>query len=203
MSRKDVVREDVEMVHREDERLRADADAALDAAGPERHYQALGRWKGPLAYRAVQEAARSFWRHCGDAGARWLVRRLRDEHDVEAMHAAASTLAALGAACLGPILDELGRGGSADRAQVLLWALVSRAESDPALRLDGPRAELVLSNYLHHDEPDLRESAAEAMRLLGPERAARRLSRRLRDEPSAEVRRTIEAELVRCRAGRP
>jgi hypothetical protein len=168
----------------------------------EAHYQALGRFKGPLAAKDVQRAARGFWRGSGVAGARWLVRRLRDEFQVEVMHAAASALASIGEASLDPIFEVLSESPPVDQAQVLLWALVSLAESEPSVHSEGAQPEIVLVEFLQHDEPDLRESAARAMRLLRQDRALRWLSHRLRDESDAEVRRTIEDELAWHRMGR-
>ena len=117
------------------------------------------------------------------------------------MHAAASALASMGEACLGPIVAELSKSPPVDQAQVLLWALVSLTESNPSLRREDDRTELVLADFLQHDEPDLRESAAKAMRLLRPERAVRWLTHRLRDESDAGVRRSIEGELMHLEVG--
>jgi hypothetical protein len=198
---------------------RAEFDAALSegARGPraetvpparpfasaeaESHYQALGRFKGPLAAKDVQRAAREFWRGSGVAGARWLVGRLRDEFQVEVMHAAASALASIEEASLGPIFEALSESPPVDQAQVLLWALVSLAQSKPSIHAEGAQPEIVLVEFLQHDEPDLRESAARALRLLRRDRALRWLSHRLRDESDAEVRRTIEDELAWHRTG--
>ena len=165
-------------------------------ANAERFYQYLGAWKGPLATPESQQEALAFWRSSGEEGVRWLVERLRNEHHVDAMHGAASLLSDLGAVIVDPIFQELGKAPSGDQAQVLLWALVSLAESEPSIRSEGARPELVLAEFLQHNEPDLRESAAGAMRLLRHERALRWLSQRLRDETNAEVRQTIEDELA-------
>ena len=63
-------------------------------------------------------------------------------------------------------------------------------------------AELILADLLQHDDPDIREAAACAMRLLRPERAAHWLTRRGRVEPDAAVRAAIEDELGRYHIGR-
>jgi hypothetical protein len=180
----------------------AGVPASLSPNEAERQYQALGRWKGPLAAKDMQRAAREFWRGAGAVGARWLVGRLRNEVILDRLHGAASMLADLGDTGIGPIFEALSGESPRDQAQALLWALDSLIESTPALRLEGAREELVLADLLQHDDPDLRESAARAMGLLRPERAARWLERRLRDETDAEVRRTIEEEIARHRAGR-
>jgi hypothetical protein len=178
------------------------APALLSPDDAERYYQALGRFKGPLAAKDVQGAAREFWCGSGVAGARWLVQRLRDEFQIEVMHAAATALASIGASSFGPIFEGLSGNPPVDQAQVLLWALVSLAESEPSVHAESAQPEIVLVEFLQHDEPDLRESAARAMRLLRRDRALRWLSHRLRDESNAEVRRTIEDELAWHRTGR-
>jgi hypothetical protein len=92
---------------------------------------------------------------------------------------------------------RLGRISPDEAAEV---AGLGRAEFDAAAALAegprGPRAEL------QDEDPDMREAAACAMRLLNPPRAIRWLEHRLRNEPDAEVRRTIEEELARHRAVR-
>ena len=55
----------------------------------------------------------------------------------------------------------------------------------------------MLADFLQHDDPDLREAAAEAISLLPPERAVHWLTHRLRDEADVRVREAIELELSR------
>jgi HEAT repeats len=165
----------------------------------ERHYQALGRWKGPLAAKDVQAAAQAFWRGSGVEGARWLVRRLRDEFHVETLHWAGSTLARMGTVAIGPILEALQGDAPPDQAVAVLHALGWIGEHETT---DHPLAELVLVKYLLHEDPDVRETACIALRLLPPERARTWLTRRLRDETDGEVRRTIEEELAAAQVSR-
>jgi hypothetical protein len=158
----------------------------------ESQYQALGDWKGPKADRL---AARRYWLSQGLDGAYWLVKRLRDETDVETLHAAASLLADLGEVGVGPIIEELGESEVADQCLALLKALAWLGESDAHPILVGAQAELILAHRLQENDPDLREAAAAAMRLLRPERAVRWLVPRLRDESDERVRRVIQEEL--------
>ncbi len=175
---------------------------AFSPAEAEHFYRPLGAWKGPLSSREVKQEALDFWRSSGEQGVRWLVARLRDEHHVEALHGAASLLGDLGEVILDPVFEELSRGAASDQAVCLLWALDSLSESEPTLGLENARAELALADFLQSDDPDLREAAAEAMRILKSERATRWLEHRLRDETNPEVRKTIESELTWHRAGR-
>jgi hypothetical protein len=168
----------------------------------EHFYRPLGAWKGPLASREVQKEAFDFWRSSGEEGVRWLVARLRDEHYIETIHAAASLLGDLGEIVLDPLFEELSRGAAGDQVICLLWALDSLSESEPTLQLEDARAELALADLLQSDDPDLREAAAGAMRVLKTERAVRWLEHRMRDEANPEVRKAIEAELAWHRAGR-
>jgi len=62
---------------------------------------------------------------------------------------------------------------------------------------------LVLADLLQHDDPDIREAAAHAMRLLRPDRAERWLGHRLRDEKNPEVVEAIEGVLSRHSTRRP
>jgi hypothetical protein len=171
-------------------------------AEAERYYSHLGAWKGPLAAREVQDEALHFWRSSGEEGVRWLMARLREEHHVETLHAVASLLADLGEIILGPVFEELSGGASSDQVVCLLWALEALSESDPTLRIENVQAEFILADLLKDDEPDVREEAAEAMRLLRSEQAVRCLEHRLRDETNAEVRQAIQRELTRLQAGR-
>jgi hypothetical protein len=138
----------------------------------EEEYQRIGWWKGPNATRAARARQRDFWRSSGEAGVRWLVGRLRDEYHLETLHGVADLLADLGEIILGAIVEELSRGATGDQALCLLWALVSLSESDPTLRLEGARAESALVGLLQNEEPDVREAAAEAVRLLDSDRGA-------------------------------
>ena len=175
---------------------------AFSPSEAERYYSPLGAWKGPLAAREVQDEVLRFWRSSGEEGVRWLVARLREEHHVETLHAVGSLLGDLGKVILGPVFEAFSRGATGDQALCLLWALDALCESDPTLRLESAQVELILADLLQDDEPDVREEAAGAMRLLRPERAVRWLEHRLRDETNADVRQTIQSELTRLQAGR-
>ena len=168
----------------------------------ERYYNPLGTWKGPLAAREVQDESLQFWRSSGDEGVPGLIHRLRDEFHLETLHGFASKLADLGEIILAPVFEALSRGATRDQALCLLWALDSLSESDATLRVETAQAELALADLLQDEDSDVREAAAEAMRLLKPERAVRWLEHRLRDETDAEVRQTIRRELMRLQAGR-
>jgi hypothetical protein len=171
----------------------------LDPEEAERHYLALGNWKNP---ESVRRAARDFWVASGGEGIRWFVGRLRDEVQVEAIHAASSLLTRFGEAAIGPAVEGLANDPTPDQALALLNALGSLGEAESSPTLEGALAELVLADFLQHDDPDLREAAAEATRLLPPERAVHWLTHRLRDEADAGVREAIELELSRQRTGR-
>jgi hypothetical protein len=183
------------------ERIEPDDFRGLDVAGvphllssdeAEGQYQALGRSKGPLAAEDVQRDARQYWNGSGAVGARWLIARLRSETHEERLHWAASTLAGLGDVSLGPILETLRGDAPPDQALALLRALGWMGGRQT--RAD-PLAELVLVKHLLHEDPDVREAASKALRVLPRERARTWLTRRLRDETDGEVRRTIEEEL--------
>ena len=131
----------------------------------EAHYRVLGAWKGPSAAKDVQRAAREFWLGAGATGARWLVARLRDEVLVESLHAAGSVLADLEEVAIAPIVEGLLDTPSHDQAITLLNTLGWLGESGRLPRLEGAQAELILADCLQHDDPDMREAAACAMRL--------------------------------------
>ncbi len=150
----------------------------------------------------MKEEAYDFWQSSGEEGARWLVRRLRDEHILETLHDVASILGRLGETIIGPAYEELSRGADADQALCLLWALRMLSESNPSLRVNAERWEPILADLLRSKDSDVREQAAEVMRLLGPERAIPLLENRLPDEDDEYARETIEQELKRYREGR-
>ncbi len=167
----------------------------------ESHYQALGRRKGPLADAKVQAAARDYWSSAGQAGATWLVQRLRTETNVEALHAVGSQLADLGQVALRPILDELDREPTVDQAIALLKAVGWMVEADPALHCSDPATEATLGRLLQSREADIREAAAEAFPLVPPNRSVVWLESRLHDEQVEDVLLTIRAVLDHLRIG--
>jgi HEAT repeat protein len=171
----------------------------LDPEEAERYYLTLGNWKNP---ESVRRAARDFLEASGGEGIRWLISRLRDEMHVEAIHAASSLLARLGEAAIGPAIEELANDPTPDQALALLNALGSLGAAESGPTLEGALAELVLADFLQHDDPDLREAAAEAIALLPSERAVHWLTHRLRDEADVRVREAIELELSRDRTRR-
>jgi hypothetical protein len=184
---------------RELARAVAEAPASLAPDEAEQHYQALGRFKGPLAAEEVQRNAREYWNKAGTAGARWLVARLRSETHEERLHWAASILASLGHVSIGPILEALRGDAPPDQALALLRALGWLARRETTADLF---AELALVKHLFDDNPDVREAACSALRLLAPAQAQPWLNLRLREETDDEVRRTIEEALGLIQAAR-
>jgi hypothetical protein len=164
----------------------------------EQQFRGLGNWKHPETGRT----AREYWFGAGAQEVEWLVRRLRSETHVEVLHDAAALLSDLGRASVGPIIEELDRNPAADQALALLRALGWLGDSHERPTLEGAQGELILADLLQHDDPDIREAAACAMRLLRPERAAHWLARRRRVEPDAAVLAAIEDELGRYPVGR-
>jgi hypothetical protein len=128
----------------------------------ERLFQGLGNWKHP----ETGQAARDYWFGAGAQAIGWLVRRLRSERNVEVLHDAAALLADLGRASIGPIIEELDHDPAPDQALALLRALGWLGDSHERLTLEGAQGELILADLLQHDDPDIREAAACAMRLL-------------------------------------
>jgi hypothetical protein len=163
----------------------------------EADYQALGRFTGKLAAAPVQAAAREFWVSSGERGARWLARRLHWEFHVDTLHAPSAQLADLGEAAIGPIVEELGGHPTPEQAEALLKALGWIGESPSALIIEATAFELLLARFLQHRDPDVREGAALAMRLLPSARAAYWLRRRQLEERDKYVTPTIEDELTR------
>jgi hypothetical protein len=168
------------------------ADAPFTPEEAEFHYQRLGRWKGPDASPEAQAESHRFWQDTGLPGIHWLIARLRDELHDDRLHGAGSMLADLDPASLGPIVQALRGETTRDQALSLLWALGWIGDHHQTV---DPLAELVLAQYLFDPNPELREAAARAMRLLPRPRAKTWLTRRLRDESDREVRLIIEQEL--------
>jgi hypothetical protein len=196
----EVLLDDVEQavrVHRDLIRQRAeDAAGVFDRDAAEIHYRALGRWKGKLAAVDVQTASRDFWLAAGEAGGYWLTRRLRWESNAESLHAVAVLLARLGPVALAAVVEELGENPASDQARALLQALGWLGESPEAPIVTEASTELTLAQFLQNRDPDTRESAARALRLLPPARAAHWLGLRLREEPDPDVAETIRDELA-------
>lgn len=172
-----------------------DVNGTFDPKIAEQHYQALGRWKGPLAAPEVQAASKQFWLGLGREGATWLVRRLRTETHVDALHAAGSLLADFGQTAAEPIVEALNSNPAEDQGIVLLKALGWMAEKPSTSRVSRGSLEPVIFLFLNDDVADLREAAARAALLLPPDRAARWLRFRLALEQDEDVRLTICEEL--------
>src|SRR6185312_8296150 len=102
----------------------------------------------------------------------------------------------LGEVGVGPIIEELGDSLVADQSLALLKALAWLGESQDHPTLEGAQAELILAHCLQDDDPDMREAAAGAMRLLPLERAIRWLNPRLRVEANEDVKRAIQDILI-------
>jgi hypothetical protein len=170
----------------------SDEGRPFAAEAAEAQYRRLGRWSGADASPERQAESRRFWHESGRAGVCWLISRLGDEAHDDRLRGAASMLADLGVDVMDPILETLrGRPGT-DQTLALLWALGWLGDQEES---GDPRTELVLAQYLLDEHAEVREAAARAMRLIAPDRASLWLTRRLRDEPDHEVRRTIEEEL--------
>jgi HEAT repeats len=165
---------------------------AFTSERAEVHYRRLGRWKGADAASEMQAESHQFWRESGLAGIRWLIARLRDESHDDRLRGAASMLADLGPESLVPIVEALRDGPTADQALALLWALGWLGDREES---GDPQTTLVLVKYLLDESPELREASARSFRLIPPDQARIWLTRRLREEPDREVRRTIEEEL--------
>ena len=133
------------------------------------------------------------------------MRRLREEHHIDALHGTASLLSDLGEVIVDPIFQELGDEPSGDQALALLRALSWSSDRSGRHAREEVKAETYLVDLLQNDEPDVREAAANAMRLLPDERALRWLSHRLRSETDTDVARPSkkswnESDPRRCEA---
>jgi hypothetical protein len=113
---------------------------------------------------------------------------------------AGSELAHLGQQAVAPIIEELGNNPAPEQAWALLQALGWMSKAPSAPRIDEVSVELLLAQFLLHRDPDVREAAARAMRLLPPDRAAYWLRWREREEKDREVVLTIEEELTELQA---
>ncbi len=125
----------------------------------EDHYQKLGRWKGSDASAEAQAESRRFWHESGFAGIAWLVARIREEPQDDRLRGAASMLADLGMASLGPILETLQAEPTSGQSLALLWALGWLGDQQETQDL---RIELILVQYLFDEDPELREAASRA-----------------------------------------
>ena len=157
----------------------------------EEQYQKIGWWKGPQAASSVRQGVQDFWASRGPRGARWLVRRLRNESHLDLLSGVANLLADLGEVSLRPMLEELEFEPSRDQAEALLkalgWLGTARLHAGPFAGQLAP----ILAAFLTHDDPDLREAACRATSLLAPQRALALLEPRLPRELNTEVRQTI------------
>jgi hypothetical protein len=161
--------------------------------GFEDAYQKIGWWKGPNATPEARALVSDFWRQRGEQGLRWLVGRLRREWHLDLLDGVASLLARAGDAAIPPILDELERQPARDQAEALLkafgWMGEQGTEAQPS---SVTRLELALSEFLHQEDPGLREWATRAAGLLPRERAVDLLRRQLVAVRDPEVRKAIE-----------
>ena len=90
------------------------------------------------------------------------------------------------------MLETLQGEPMSGQALALLWAVGWLGDQRETADI---RVELILVQYLFDEDPELREAAARALRVIPPHRARAWLTRRLRVESDREVRLTIEDEL--------
>lgn len=144
-----------------------------------------------------REGTLAWWGYRSEAGACWIVRRLRAERDIEVLNEAASLLADIGRAAIWPILDELERGGPADQTDTLLLALRLLAE-DGILRESTEEVLPVLQAMLPACRSvDTRIGIYEVLAVLrpGPEEEVWAVAQRAEQHP--EGKSALEDALLR------
>lgn len=70
-------------------------------------YHRLGRWVGPYASKLAKEAVLSLWVKSGEDGASWLVRRVAEEQNLDALEGASAAIIRMGRAAIGHIIAAL------------------------------------------------------------------------------------------------
>lgn len=123
-------------------------------------YAVLGCWRGPYGSREAREDNLRFWADTGTKGAEWLVRRLAEETNVDALSGATEALARIGSAAVPAIIDVLESDiymtRIPDRTEALLRAL-GRISSSYIIE---PRRILrILEQFSELPDEDLREMA--------------------------------------------
>lgn len=89
----------------------------------EANYRKIGHRTGPHASKSTQDLVRAFWVEQGEAGARWLVLRLRHEIQVDVLNGTSNILADIGKTAIIPIGEGLVENSAGDRAEALWKAL--------------------------------------------------------------------------------
>lgn len=122
---------------------------------PEAVYRQLGGVRDPHAREAARKALSDpYWRK-----ARWLIDRVRNEHDLERLLDVAAVLARLGQISIVPILYALREQPRTDQSWVLLKAIGWMSDF-PTDFVEGFRN--LVAQYLDSEDSDVREAAAVA-----------------------------------------
>jgi hypothetical protein len=137
----------------------------------ENYYGQLGWWKGPFAAAEVRNSTREFWLKKGAAGAEWLINRIGNETQSDAMDAVANLLADFGIKAIDPIVRKLQNKPTSDQSEVLLKALGWIEGTEDAVPVDPDLREKTLAEYFLVQDPDVRAAAYAATRILPRERA--------------------------------
>lgn len=157
----------------------------------ERHFQEIGSRRGAYSTAEGSRCERHFWKTSGSAGAAWLATRIRTELDLDVLTGAANRLADIGAPAVDPILDELESPHSSEQAFALLKALewIEVKDADEA-RIG--RISNLLRRFLSDADPDVRESAIAATRILPKASALALLRERLPYERDHVVAQSVQ-----------
>jgi hypothetical protein len=156
-------------------------------------YEQLSRFTGPTATREVRSRLLQKFSGIPGIGAPWLVRRLRNEQDIDAQESALSALAEIGEPALLYVVTELTKmvgTDDADHASLFLRALrgFRRTGLGPWVNIVFPLiASFSLSIY-----PEVREAAYRATPLLPRDQALKILRAARSVEQDQDIREAVE-----------
>ena len=152
-------------------------------------YRDIGAWGG-----GAEDTLRS-WTRFGQAGALWLIRRMRTETDAEVLCGISTILSNYGGSSIRPILEEAEENPGPDQAEALLRAL-AWIGTEIGIRDLQRQAKRVCKRYLQpQSPPELRQAATVATRCLPGPMALRLLEAALRDTDDEETREYVASEI--------
>jgi hypothetical protein len=156
-------------------------------------YEQLSRITGPTATRDVRSRLLQKFSGMAEDSAPWLVRRLRDEQDIDAQESALSALAEIGEPALLHVVTELTKMvGTDDANHASLFLRALRGFRSTGL---GPWVNIVfplIASFSLSIYPEVREAAYRATVLLPKDQALKILHSAKSAEHDQDIREAVE-----------
>ena len=147
--------------------------------------------------RDDHERQQKYWGNSAEESARWLILRIGTEKDSDVLRSVANLLADLGNSSIAPIIAHLQRKPATDVSVTLLEALQWISPPKVPNNLRDSLAYQIHRNLRDLDS-EVREAAASAALILGPDEAKAMLKEAIRTEHDENVREVMDDVIGQC-----